>query len=190
MILTYAAYMPASNWTNQWLKRQQLTLDGRWTTSPVSRLLPKGLHGFFGGRLNWASSILSPAFGARGRLPTLRSKSDPKSAMAHAVLGHIYAQDEWNWGASAQECAIALSLAPNDPLVLWFAASERLAVGAWEDASRYIDAGLMTDPLDPVMHQLAGTLYIRVARFSDAENEYRRALEIAPTFAFAHSSLA
>jgi TolB-like protein len=113
-------------------------------------------------------------------------KIDSKSAIAHAVLGHIYAQYEWNWEASAQESAIALSIAPNDSYVVWFAASERLAVGAWKDAGRYIDAGLAADPLDPIIHHLAGGLYSRVARMSDAEREYRRALEIAPNLAFGH----
>jgi TolB-like protein len=113
-------------------------------------------------------------------------KLDSKSALAHAILGNVYTKYDWDWPAAARELKTAVALAPNDPTVLACAAMERLAVGQWDEGLRFLNSASTADPLDPDIHHVTGWFYVRLRRFADAESEYRRALEISPTYAWGH----
>ena len=111
---------------------------------------------------------------------------DPNSAIAHAVLGNVYTEFEWDWLSAARELKTAVSLAPNYPPVLGFAAMERLAVGQWSEALRFLDAAVTADPLDPAVYEYRAWTYLRMGRLAEAESAANRALEIDPTMTWGH----
>ena len=113
-------------------------------------------------------------------------KLDSKSALAHAVLGYIHTEYDWDWTAAAREMNTAVGLAPNDPNVLILAATERLAVGPWADGVHYLDTASTVDPLDPGVYSVASLTYVRLSRIAEAETAIRRALEISPTLGWGH----
>jgi serine/threonine-protein kinase len=113
-------------------------------------------------------------------------KLDPKSAVAHALLCVIDTEYDWDWSAAARECGAAESLTPHHPFVLIAAALQRTAVGAWSEAAYYIEAAGAADPLDPRIGDIAGVVYLRAGRITEAEIALRRSLEISPTFVWDH----
>jgi adenylate cyclase len=113
-------------------------------------------------------------------------KLDANSAIAHAVLGNVYTEFEWDWRAAARELKTAVALAPNYPPVLGFAAMERLAVGQWDEALHFLDAATTADPLDPTIYVYKTWTYVRMGRLAEAERAARRPLEIDPTMAWGH----
>ena len=116
-------------------------------------------------------------------------KLDPKSARAHAVLGDVRTLYDLDWPGAARELETAVALAPNDPMVLSYAATERLAVGQWAESTHILDTATAADPLDPGIHEVRCWLYLRMGRLEEAENAARRLLEIAPTYAWGHYDL-
>ena len=64
-----------------------------------------------------------------------------------------------------------------------------MALGRWSEATKFLDAAIASDPLDPDFHAERGFLYLRVGRFAEAERAFGRALEISPTFAWARYAL-
>ncbi|MBS0375777.1 MAG: TIR domain-containing protein [Proteobacteria bacterium] len=114
---------------------------------------------------------------------------DRSSAVAHAVLGNVSLQYDLDWRTAEREFRTAMLLAPSSSYVRWLAASEYLAVGNSQEAGRVIDAARAMDPLDPIVHIVAGWVYQQAGRPEAAVQACRRALEIAPTYAFAHFEL-
>jgi tetratricopeptide (TPR) repeat protein len=83
----------------------------------------------------------------------------------------------------------ALQREPDNPLVLVFAAEERMAVGEWDEAVQLCSKGIASEPLLATPHQNLRDIFLRQGRYEDAERAIRRALEISPTFGGAHQGL-
>ncbi len=113
-------------------------------------------------------------------------KLDPNSAAAHAVLGRIHTDFDWDWPAAAREVNTSVTLAPNNALVLYLAATERLAIGQFGEASHFLDGARAADPLDPTVYLVCGWVYLRLGRLAEAESANRRVLEISPTYVAGH----
>jgi TolB-like protein/Tfp pilus assembly protein PilF len=116
-------------------------------------------------------------------------KLDPKSAIAHAVLGCVHIWYDWDWPAAVQEMNTAMALNPNDPFVLVTAADQRMAIGLWAEAVTLCDAALSTDPLLATVYQNIGWAYMYMGRYAEAERAMRRVLEISPTYGGARHDL-
>lgn len=115
---------------------------------------------------------------------------EPDSGTAHAVLGAVLFENDWAWPAAEREFKMATALAPKNPFVLLAAAGERQAVGDWAGALRLTQATLAVDPLDAATYFSLSQLYVQLGRVPEAEAAIRHVLEISPTFARAHSTLA
>jgi TolB-like protein/predicted Zn-dependent protease len=115
---------------------------------------------------------------------------DPNSALAHAILGDIAVEHEWNWAAAATQLQRALALSPREPNVLIFASGLPQARGDLAEALRLIELSLDADPFDSGNTVSLGTLYLAMGRNQDAERALRHALEIAPTQPGVHSLVA
>ncbi len=113
-------------------------------------------------------------------------KLDSNAVSAHAVLGLIHVQYDFDWPGAAREFKEALALAPHDPFVLSGATEERIAVGQWDEAIRTADAAIATDPLEANLYRLRSYAYLRLGRAAEAESGFRRAMEISPTYSWAH----
>lgn len=116
-------------------------------------------------------------------------KLDAKSALAHAFLGGVHSTYDFDWLAAAREFKIALALAPNNPIVLLFAAGGSLSAGQWNEALRLLESSLAVDPLGASTIDLEGYVHVRLGRIGEAENDFRRTLDIAPTYVGAHFDL-
>jgi TolB-like protein/lipoprotein NlpI len=111
---------------------------------------------------------------------------DRNSAPAHAVVGLMHAEYEYDWEAADAEFTRALSLNPRDPMTLDFAARVACHRGRYEEALRHIDAALAVDPLNARAHRRKGFILYFTGDNLGAEREYRRSLEIVPAFNWDH----
>ena len=109
-----------------------------------------------------------------------------KSALGHALLGIVHVRYDWDWPAAAREFDDAMKLSPNLPIVLNYAARNRMALGDWNGAGQLLSAALTLDPLDPGFEYGRGVLYLRTGRIAEAERSFRRVLDISPTFEQGH----
>ena len=119
----------------------------------------------------------------------LAIKLDSKLAATHALMGNIYIAYDWDWVAASREIRLALENSPNDADVLFIAAVQAQIVGRFDDALKLINASLAQDPLNPSSYLILNYVQIRRDRLAEAEAALRRALEISPTFTFAHYGL-
>jgi TolB-like protein/Tfp pilus assembly protein PilF len=114
-------------------------------------------------------------------------KLDPGSGLAHAILGDIAIEYDWDWDAADREFRKALALSPNDANVLIFSSLGHAVRGDLPEALRLVELSLNADPLDSGNTVSLGSLYLTMGRYPDAERAFRRSLEIAPTQFDAHA---
>ena len=118
----------------------------------------------------------------------LALKLDPNVATAHAVLG-LVDLNEGNWASAEQELQLARALVPGDYGIIVLAEAQAMTMGRWDDALKQANARLERDPLDPIGYVRLSAVQLRRGRLAEAETAMRRALEISPTFGFAHYNL-
>jgi TolB-like protein len=109
-----------------------------------------------------------------------------KSALGHALLGIVHVRYDWDWPAAEREFNEATTLSPNLPIVLNYAAKNRMALGDLSGAEHLVSAAHTLDPLDAGFEYGRGVLYLRMGRIADAESTFRRMLDISPTFDGGH----
>ncbi|HEY1726397.1 MAG TPA: protein kinase [Steroidobacteraceae bacterium] len=114
---------------------------------------------------------------------------DPRSALAHTVLGEIHIVYDWDWAAAQREFQLATSLAPASVYTLEAQEELSIALGHLEDALRQIDAALAQDPLDPSVFHMLSNLQARRDHLPEAEVAMRRSLDIRPNYNTGHYRL-
>lgn len=115
---------------------------------------------------------------------------DPANSRAHAVLGVVSSQFEWNWRAADQYFARALELDPNNATAQQWLAEAWCYRREFERCAEHLREALELDPLSPILAVAQGL----PARFSGDYVEARRifaaALAAHPSFPFAEYQLA
>jgi TolB-like protein len=111
---------------------------------------------------------------------------DSNSALAHAVLGLEGAVYAYDWRRASSELDATLALKPRDPYALFVAAWLAFDLGRRDEALKLQGASLALDPLNPDSHQNAAYILYLSGDLSAAEREFRRSIEISPTFEASH----
>jgi TolB-like protein len=98
-----------------------------------------------------SDGFLAPvaAFEQARRAAAAALSLDPKSGLAHYVLGNIHIQYDWDWAAAEREFQQVAMLIPGSTDALNGEAWLSLVLGRWDDALRQIKAALARDPLYP-----------------------------------------
>jgi TolB-like protein/Flp pilus assembly protein TadD len=115
---------------------------------------------------------------------------DPRMELATAVLGAVHILHDWNWAAGATELDRALALAPGNARMLLFHSEASWVLGQWDSAIRDLSGSVTLDPLYPAGYELLGEVQLGAGHWSEAETAFRKALDIAPHYAFVHFFLA
>ncbi len=134
-----------------------------------------------------AGYMLPTVASPRARHAAERAVSlDPKDTLGHIVLGRVHLAYDWDWAAADREFESAMSLAPGNADALHGKALLSLAFGRWDEALTQIKAALSRDPLDSKTWFDLAEIQFRRGHLTEAEAAARRALEIRPTFPWAH----
>ena len=131
--------------------------------------------------------------GAEGWLPTqvaferarqaalLGQKLDPKSPLPHIALAEIHTLYDWHWAAADNELQQAVALGPRQSKGAVIEAQWAAALGRWVEARQLAIEAVAIDPLNPSAHMILGwNIYLHTKQFAEAEQSFRRGLEIAP----------
>jgi TolB-like protein/cytochrome c-type biogenesis protein CcmH/NrfG len=114
---------------------------------------------------------------------------EPQLAEAHIALGKVYLNMSQDYAAAKQEFDMARSLDPEDAVVLFWSADSALASGNLASAMQFLRRAVLKDPLDGEIYSLLGQTYYYAGRFVEAEDSYRKALDLIPARAGLRSSL-
>ena len=110
---------------------------------------------------------------------------DPRLAEAHCSLGNIL-WHEFDWTGAIKEFRTAIELKPDYATAHQWLAETLGAMGRLPEARAEIELALRTDPTSLVINTMAGTLDLFAHDFARAEGQYRKTLELDPSFELAH----
>ena len=116
---------------------------------------------------------LAPEFYPKSKRAALRAlELDPNEAQAHASLGFVLFNHEWDWERAERSIQRALALDPNSHQ--WIYALFLVAVGRYEEAAIHYQRAQERNPMSPFLKgQLAWT-YSCAGRHDEAIGEFEK----------------
>ena len=149
-----------------------------------------GLSSCYGIMENWGFVRPEEAY-ARCKTYTAKAlELDANLGEAHVELASLMTNKEWKIPEAEREYRRAIQLDPNSS-----AAHQRLAFGILGPQGRHDEAlsefteAARLDPLSPIITSNFGDELLGADRYKDAENQYRRVVENAPSFAYVYTRL-
>lgn len=115
---------------------------------------------------------------------------DPELSEAHASLGQILVQFDWDWAGAERSFRRALELDPVNGVALHWRSHARLAVGQFEDSRRDSTRALDTDPVSVMLNIHLGEHHHLAREYDLAIEQHRKALELNPNHPNARPLLA
>jgi tetratricopeptide (TPR) repeat protein len=115
---------------------------------------------------------------------------DPSSADAHASLGFIKLNFEWDWDGALQEFQTAIALNPSHETAHRWLSAFLAGLGRDEEAVPIALRAAELDPISVLPRMNLGIVAILAWRFEDAVTELQRVIEKDPNFARAYAFLA
>jgi adenylate cyclase len=111
---------------------------------------------------------------------------NPQLGLAHAVLGGIHNDYDWQWAAADREFKQALALAPHDGRVLAIAADHAVALGQLDAARQMLKQALDYDPLLADAYATLSWTEWCSGRYAEMLAAARKVLEIDPAYDWGH----
>ena len=137
------------------------------------------------------SAVLSPREGSRlGSAAALKALSlDPTLAEAHAALGFIRKNLDWDWRGAEQEFKRALELNPNHAHAHHWYSSYLLSVGRADESLLEGKRAQRLNPVDPHMPGSIGEWHVAMGHYDEAIREYQKGIELDPYDSPVHAHL-
>jgi eukaryotic-like serine/threonine-protein kinase len=112
---------------------------------------------------------------------------DNTVAEAHASLGHIVMNYDWDWPRAENEFKRSIELKPDYATAhQWYAIHYLTATGRLEEAVQEMKKALELEPASLVMNTFMGATLYYAGRYDEAIDQCRRTIEMDPNFAVAH----
>jgi tetratricopeptide (TPR) repeat protein len=115
---------------------------------------------------------------------------DPSSADAHASLGFVKLNWEWDWDGAMQEFQSAIALNPSHETAHRWLSAFLAGIGGDEEALPIAQRAAELDPISVLPRMNLGIVAFLAWRFDDAVAELRKVIEKDPGFARAYAFLA
>jgi serine/threonine protein kinase/Tfp pilus assembly protein PilF len=114
-------------------------------------------------------------------------KLDNTLAEAHASLGHILMNYDWNRSAAEREFKRSIELKSDYATAhQWYAIHYLTATGRFEEAVQEMKKALELEPASLVMNTFMGETFYFAGRYDEAIDQCRRTIQMDPNFAVAH----
>ena len=146
--------------------------------------------------LAWAGLAMAWGDGGRAVLSSAKEAAqkaielDPELAEAHAAMGQVLVPSEADWAGADREFKRAVELNPSVVDTCACYALLLTAMGRSMEALAVAERALLANPLDSFVHAVHGVVLYQARRFSEAEPEFRRALELDSQQRLATTALA
>jgi TolB-like protein/DNA-binding winged helix-turn-helix (wHTH) protein/Tfp pilus assembly protein PilF len=111
---------------------------------------------------------------------------DPHLGEAHAVLGAVKVDADWNWEGAEEEYRTALRLNPEYATAHHWYALHLSRLGRHAEAESQIQEALALDPLSLIINTDAGEIFYRGGQLNQALQYVNKAIELDPGFAEAY----
>jgi DNA-binding winged helix-turn-helix (wHTH) protein/TolB-like protein/lipoprotein NlpI len=105
---------------------------------------------------------------------------DDRLAEAHAALGHIKVQYEYDWSGGEREYQRAIELKPNYATVHLFYAHYLGKMGRFDEGIAEIKRAQELEPLSLIINSHVGVILYYARQYDQAINQLKRTLEINP----------
>jgi serine/threonine-protein kinase len=115
---------------------------------------------------------------------------DPSLADAHASLGFVKLNWEWDWEGAMRELRTAIALNPSHETAHRWLSAFLAGIGRDEEALPMAQRAIELDPISVLPRMNLGIVAFLAWRFEDAEVEFRRVIEKDPNFVRAYAFLA
>jgi serine/threonine protein kinase/tetratricopeptide (TPR) repeat protein len=107
---------------------------------------------------------------------------DPSSADAHASLGFVNLNWEWNWDAALRELRTAIMLNPSHETARRWLSAFLAGIGRSDEALPIAQRARELDPLSVLPRMNLGIVHYLAWRYEDAVAEFRHVVEKDPAF--------
>jgi tetratricopeptide (TPR) repeat protein len=114
---------------------------------------------------------------------------DPNLADAHAQIGQIKREADWDWTGANASLQRALELDPGNSAVLNLAAGLALSLGRFEEAVELVRRAIALDPLNAALRGSLAEICFVIGRLEEAEVHFKKALELNPDLPPNHEGL-
>ncbi len=111
---------------------------------------------------------------------------EPGYAPSIAALGRIALDHDGDLPAAARQLERAMTLAPNDPDIVYTAARVAEGLGRLDLSSRLDQYALQHDPLNPTLQNIVGIDFRYAGHFDSAVDAFRKVLVLSPDNISAH----
>jgi TolB-like protein/Tfp pilus assembly protein PilF len=111
---------------------------------------------------------------------------DKTLAEAHTSLGRIKFYFEWDWNGAEKAFRRAIELNANYAWAHYTHAPFLGLLGRHAEAIHESRRALELDPVSLLINSILGLAYCYARQFENAEEQFRKTLELDPNFAFAH----
>ena len=123
---------------------------------------------------HWMASSydeLAPEFYPKSKTAALRAlELDPNEAQAHASLGFVLFNHDWDWEGAERSIQRALALDPNSHQ--WIYALFLVAVGRYEEAVIHYQRAQERNPMSPILKSQLAWTYSCAGRHDEAIAEF------------------
>jgi TolB-like protein/DNA-binding winged helix-turn-helix (wHTH) protein/Tfp pilus assembly protein PilF len=110
---------------------------------------------------------------------------------AHATLGLIAQNYDWDWPRAEREYQLAIQLNPNYSTAHhWYGEAFLAMAGRFEEALMEMKRATELDPLSPIISTDVGTTLYLARRYDEAIDQLTRTLEVYPDYELAQIFLA
>jgi len=114
---------------------------------------------------------------------------DDSLGEAHATLGLLAQNFEWNWAEAEREYKLAINLNPNYATAYQWYAEELELTGRFDEALEEMNRASNLDPLSLIIIKDTGEIYYVAHKYDRAIAYFRKALEMDPNFVVARVNL-
>jgi TolB-like protein/DNA-binding winged helix-turn-helix (wHTH) protein/lipoprotein NlpI len=115
---------------------------------------------------------------------------DERIAEAHAALGVISYEYNWDWETADREFKRAIELNPNYATAHQWYGGYLISLGRFDEGISEIKRAQELDPLSPIINASVGWFHYFARRYDEAIQEGRKALSLEGNTAIAHYFLA
>ena len=115
---------------------------------------------------------------------------DPNLPEAHAALGRVLHNYDWNWAAAEKKYRRAIELNPSYALAHQQYSIVLTTVGRLDEALGEARKALELDPFSLIANHSLAWVYYLARRYEDAAQQYRATIELFPRFPNSHEQLA
>lgn len=117
----------------------------------------------------------------KARIAALRAlEIDDRLVEAHASLGLIKTNYEWDWSGADDEFRRAIDRNPDYASTHHWYASHLMMAGRLDEAITEIEAAQELDPLSPQFGVNLGMIYFHMCRYEQAAKHFRKVLAVNP----------